>query len=160
MRYIERTIADKISKTSKEYPVILLTGPRQSGKTTLLKELSEKEGKNREYISLDDFNLRSMAKSDPAMFLRIHKPPVLIDEAQYAPELFTYIKIYVDEHNNAGDFWLTGSQVFPLMRGVSESLAGEESGIPVDVEKGVETFCVGSQVVVGQHHTLGDARGT
>ena len=65
-----------------------------------------------------------MAKNDPALFLQLHKPPVLIDEVQYAPELFTYIKIYVDEHHHPGDFWMTGSQIFRLMRGVQESLAG------------------------------------
>ena len=65
-----------------------------------------------------------MAKNDPALFLQIHKPPVLIDEVQYAPELFTYIKIHVDERHNPGDFWMIGSQMFRLMRGVRESLAG------------------------------------
>lgn len=65
-----------------------------------------------------------MAKSDPKMFLQLHKPPIIIDEIQYAPELFTYIKIHIDTHHNPGDFWLTGSQVFSLMKGVRESLAG------------------------------------
>ena len=65
-----------------------------------------------------------MAKANPQLFLQLHKPPVLIDEVQYAPELFTYIKMQIDEHRNPGDFWLTGSQVFHLMRGVQESLAG------------------------------------
>ena len=63
-----------------------------------------------------------MAKNDPKMFLQIHKPPVFIDEVQYAPELFTYIKIHVDQNRRAGDFWLTGSQVFKLMDGIQESL--------------------------------------
>ena len=65
-----------------------------------------------------------MANNDPALFLQIHRPPVLIDEIQYALELFTYIKIHIDEHHNPGDFWMTGSQIFRLMRGVQESLAG------------------------------------
>lgn len=90
----------------------------------MLRELSKREGKNRGYVTLDDLNERNMAKNDPALFLQIHKPPVLIDEVQYAPELFTYIKIYVDEHHNSGDFWMTGSQIFCMMRGVQESLAG------------------------------------
>ena len=65
-----------------------------------------------------------MAKNDPALFLQLHKPPVLIDEVQYAPELFTYIKIHIDEHHNPGDFWLTGSQAFRMMELAQESLAG------------------------------------
>ena len=67
---------------------------------------------------------RNIAKTDPELFLQLHKPPVLIDEVQYAPELFTYIKMYVDKNHEPGAFWLTGSQVFKLMRGVQESLAG------------------------------------
>ena len=63
-----------------------------------------------------------MAKNDPALFLQIHKPPVLIDEVQYAPELFTYIKIHIDEHHNPGDFWMAGSQIFRLISHPQESL--------------------------------------
>jgi len=124
MKYIKRHMEDIVLTLSKSWPAILLTGPRQAGKTTMLKELAKREGIGREYVSLDDLNMREMAKNDPQMFLQLHKPPVLIDEVQYAPELFTYIKIHVDEHHNPGDFWLTGSQVFRLMRGVQESLAG------------------------------------
>lgn len=82
------------------------------------------EGTDRGYVSLDDLNERNLAKTDPELFLQLHKPPVLIDEVQYAPELFTYIKINVDKNHAPGAFWLTGSQVFKLMRGVQESLAG------------------------------------
>ena len=96
----------------------MLTGPRQSGKTTMLKNLAEKENIGREYISLDDLTVREMAKNDPKMFLQLHKPPIIIDEVQYAPELFTYIKIHADTYHNPGDFWLTGSRVFGLMKGV------------------------------------------
>lgn len=124
MKYISRHMENKILELSKSYSAILLTGPRQAGKTTMLRSLAERENVNREYVSLDDLNIRDMAKNDPALFLQIHKPPVLIDEVQYAPELFTYIKIYIDEHHNPGDFWMTGSQIFRLMRGVQESLAG------------------------------------
>ena len=98
--------------------------PTSSWKTRMLTELQKKENKGRTYVSLDDFNTRELAKTDPALFLELYKPPVIIDEVQYAPELFTYIKIYVDENYNPGDFWLTGSQVFSLMKGVKESLAG------------------------------------
>ena len=124
MSYILRHMENRILELSKSYSAILLTGPRQAGKTTMLRSLAEKENKGREYVSLDDLATRDMAKNDPALFLQIHKPPVLIDEVQYAPELFTYIKIHVDEHHNPGDFWMTGSQIFRLMRGVQESLAG------------------------------------
>jgi len=124
MKYIKRHMEDRVLELSKSWPVILLTGPRQAGKTTMLKSMAEREGVGREYVSLDDLSMRELAKSDPKMFLELHKPPALIDEVQYAPELFTYIKIHVDEHHNPGDFWLTGSQVFHLMQGVQESLAG------------------------------------
>lgn len=124
MKYISRHMENKILELSKSYSAILLTGPRQAGKTTMLRSLAEKENIGREYVSLDDLNVRDMAKNDPALFLQLHKPPVLIDEVQYAPELFTYIKIHIDEHHNPGDFWMTGSQIFRLMQGVQESLAG------------------------------------
>ena len=122
MDYITRNLETVVEQVTKEYPVVLVTGPRQVGKTTMLRKLME--GTDRGYVSLDDLNERSMAKNDPELFLQIHQPPVLIDEVQYAPELFTYIKVYVDEHREPGAFWLTGSQVFKLMRGVRESLAG------------------------------------
>ena len=124
MNYIYRHMENRIMELSQSYSAILLTGPRQAGKTTMLRSLAKKENKGREYVSLDDLSTRDMAKNDPALFLQIHKPPVLIDEVQYAPELFTYIKIHIDEHHNPGDFWMTGSQIFRLMKGVQESLAG------------------------------------
>ena len=122
MRYIARNLEKVVLEVTKEYPVVLVTGPRQVGKTTMLQKLME--GTDRNYISLDDLNERNLAKTDPEMFLQLHKPPILIDEVQYAPELFVYIKIHVDKYHNAGDFWLTGSQVFKLMSGIQESLAG------------------------------------
>ena len=114
----------KILDLSKFFSALLITGPRQAGKTTMLKELAAREGIGRGYVSLDDLNTRDMAKNDPKLFLQLHKPPVIIDEVQYAPELFSYIKIHVDEHHMPGAFWLTGSQIYRLMRGVQESLAG------------------------------------
>lgn len=122
MKYISRNLETVVSQVTKEYPVVLVTGPRQVGKTTMLQKLME--GTDRGYVSLDDLNERNIAKDDPELFLQLHKPPVLIDEVQYAPELFTYIKIYVDRNHEPGAFWLIGSQVFRLMRGVQESLAG------------------------------------
>lgn len=124
MEYIRRHMEEQILRLSKSYSAILVTGPRQAGKTTMLRSLAEKENIGREYVTLDDLSERDMAKNDPALFLQLHKPPVLIDEVQYAPELFTYVKIHIDEHHNPGDFWMTGSQIFRLMRGVQESLAG------------------------------------
>ena len=124
MEYINRHMESRILELSRSYSAILLTGPRQAGKTTMLRKLAERENAGRRYVTLDDFSERDMAKNDPALFLQIHKPPVLIDEVQYAPELFSYIKIHIDEHHNPGDFWMTGSQIFRLMRGVQESLAG------------------------------------
>lgn len=122
MNYISRSLETVVKEVTKEYPVVLVTGPRQVGKTTMLQKLMENT--ERSYVSLDDLNERAMAKNDPELFLQLHQPPVLIDEVQYAPELFTYIKIYVDKYHNPGAFWLTGSQVFKLMQGVQESLAG------------------------------------
>lgn len=124
MNYINRAMEDTFKRLSKEFPAVLVTGPRQVGKTTMLKKLMTEENAEREYVTLDDLNEREMAKNDPKLFFQIHKPPVFIDEVQYAPELFPYIKIHVDEHHAPGDFWLTGSQVFKLMKGVQESLAG------------------------------------
>ena len=122
MRYISRSLEKIVLEVSKEYPVVLVTGPRQVGKTTMLQKLME--GTDRGYVSLDDLHERTLAKTDPELFLQLHKPPVLIDEVQYAPELFTYIKIYADKNHSNGDFWLTGSQAFKLMQGMQESLAG------------------------------------
>ena len=124
MEYISRHMENRILELSRSYSAILLTGPRQAGKTTMLRELMKKENNRRQYVTLDDLTERDMAKNDPAMFLQLHRPPVLIDEVQYAPELFTYVKIHIDRCHNPGDFWMTGSQIFRLMRGVQESLAG------------------------------------
>jgi hypothetical protein len=122
MTYINRDMEKIVVELSEQYPAILITGPRQVGKTTMLQKLME--GSNRTYVSLDDLNIRALAKSDPAMFFQIYNTPIFIDEVQYAPELFTYIKIMVDKNQQSGEFWLTGSQIFKLMQGVQESLAG------------------------------------
>lgn len=122
MNYITRNLEKVVCQATKEYPVVLVTGPRQVGKTTMLQKLME--GTDRGYVTLDDLQERSLAKEDPELFLQLHRPPVLIDEVQYAPELFAYIKVHVDRSHDFGAFWLTGSQVFKLMKGVRESLAG------------------------------------
>ncbi len=119
--YYERILEQMIAKTSRTFPVVLVTGPHQVGKTTLLTKMAAPD---RTVVSLDNPTIRGLAKEDPGLFLQRYKPPVLIDEVQYAPELFVYIKMYVDEHKNNGDFWLTGSQAFHMMENVTESLAG------------------------------------
>ena len=118
---LERTIKNVVLNISKTFPVLLITGSRQVGKSTLLNSIKES---NREYVTLDDFVERQLAQDDPQSFLQRHKPPIIIDEIQYAPNLLTYIKIYVDKNNKNGLFWLTGSQKFSLMKGIQESLAG------------------------------------
>lgn len=121
MDYITRDLEDKILSLSKEYAAVLITGPRQVGKTTVLRKLMEK---NREYVTLDDLEERSIARNDPALFLQLHNRPIMIDEAQYAPQLFSYIKMEIDNGAPPGSFWLTGSQAFRMMELAQESLAG------------------------------------
>lgn len=121
MGYIKRDLENKILALSKEYACILITGPRQVGKTTVLKQLAAAD---REYVTLDDLEDRALAKRDPALFLQMHSLPIFIDEMQYAPELFSYIKITIDNGAAPGSFWLTGSQAFQMMELAQESLAG------------------------------------
>lgn len=117
--YLKRTLEESIKKATKTFSVVLITGPRQVGKTTVLKNCED-----RTYVSLDNPLLRDFAKEDPELFLERYSTPLLIDEIQYAPELLPYIKIHVDEKQQKGMYWLTGSQQFHLMKDVSESLAG------------------------------------
>ena len=119
--YIQRAAEDIVRLTSQQFGVLLITGPRQVGKTTLLQKLAEKD---RRYVTLDDPDARQLAQEDPALFMQRYKPPVIIDEIQYAPEILPYIKMSVDSSKRKGDFWLTGSHVFQTMKNVSESLAG------------------------------------
>ena len=121
MTYIKRDLEPKILSLSKEYSAILITGPRQVGKTTILRQLMQKD---RAYVTLDDLEDRAMAQNDPALFLQLHDRPILIDEVQYAPQLFSYIKIEIDNGADPGSFWLTGSQSFRMMELAQESLAG------------------------------------
>ncbi len=122
MAYIHRTLEQKIMDISRDYSCLLLIGPRQVGKTTMLEHLME--GSARRKVTLDDAENRRLAQSDPALFLEMHPAPVLIDEVQYAPQLFSYIKINVDNGAAPGSYWLTGSQAFQMMELAQESLAG------------------------------------
>jgi len=122
MNYIKRDMEKVFLGVSSRFKVVLVTGPRQVGKTTMLEKLME--GTDRKYVSLDDMAIRELAINDPKGFIETYPPPVFIDEVQYAPGLFSYIKIQVDTRKQNGDYWLSGSQIFKLMRGVSESLAG------------------------------------
>lgn len=117
-RYAEQPAAD-ISRTFK---ILYIAGPRQVGKTTLLRHLAR--ATDRSYVTLDDLPSRRLAQTDPKLFLQEHPAPLFIDEVQYAPQLFPYLKMAVDEQDRNSQYWLTGSQQFSLMRNVQESLAG------------------------------------
>lgn len=133
-KYKTRTIEKSLNALINTCPVIMLTGPRQVGKTTLLNHLVATSKEKINYISLDNLLIRSQAIEDPELFLRTYETPLIIDEFQYAPELLSYIKIKVDnarqnamfgDGKNVGTlYYLTGSQVFQTMQNVSESLAG------------------------------------
>jgi predicted AAA+ superfamily ATPase len=133
--YITRHLEQVIERAGRTFPVVIVTGPRQVGKTTMLEKLSEN---NRAYVSLDLPINRDMARNEPELFLQRYPPPVLIDEFQYAKELLPFIKNYVDRHKQNGAFWLTGSQLFHMMKQVSESLAGRAAIIPMQGLSGSE----------------------
>ena len=118
---IEREIKKSIKNINETFRILVVTGPRQVGKTTILKEMMPK---NMKMVTLDDESLREEAKTNPKLFLQTFGKPLFIDEIQYAPELFPYIKMEVDKDNSRGQYWLSGSQTFELMKNVSESLAG------------------------------------
>jgi predicted AAA+ superfamily ATPase len=136
--FYERTIEKTLRSVSESFPVLMLTGPRQVGKTTILRKIA---GADRKMVSLDNPTIRAFAKQEPEMFLQRYAPPVLIYEVQYAPALLDYIK--VNEHKQCGDFWLTGSQTFHLMKGVTELLAGR-----VGV---VRLFGLSNSEITGKH---------
>ena len=118
--YVARTLERFAKSAAGQFP-ICSSPARQVGKTTFLRHVSEP---GRTYVSLDDARMLDLAKRDPALFLQRFRPPLLIDEIQYAPELLPYIKMEVDNAPQPNRFWLTGSQQFHVMKGVSESLAG------------------------------------
>jgi len=129
MVYLERTLADTIRRATKTFPAVLVTGARQTGKTTLLRMEFEKTHR---YISLERPEVRARAQSDPIAFFDEIESPVILDEIQYAPELLHYIKERIDEDRVPGQWLLTGSQSFSLMHGVSQSLAGRVAVLSLD----------------------------
>ena len=128
--YINRSIEKELVSLSKQFPIIVITGPSQVGKKTVLNHLANDKIN---YVSLDNINDRALAVNDPELFLETYKYPLIIDEFQYAPELLSYIKIKVDQarlksvYSNkevSTMYYLTGSQSFLSMKNITESLAG------------------------------------
>lgn len=132
--YIKRTIEKTVKDMANSFPVVMITGPRQVGKTTLLNMLKKQYDEKINFITLDNLDARKLAIEDPELFLRTYKTPLIIDEFQYAPQLLSYLKIAIDNKrmesfedkqvNKNGLFYLTGSQSFQSMSNVTESLAG------------------------------------
>ncbi len=122
MKYITRELERKFLKLNAFFKVVLVTGARQVGKTTMLKHLSK--GSERTYVTMDNAMARELAQTDPVLFFQTYKPPILIDEVQKAPELFEQIKVICDESEEKGLIWLTGSQQYGMMKKVRETLAG------------------------------------
>lgn len=117
---IQRHLASKINTLLEKYPIVSITGPRQSGKTTLAKMVRP----DYQYVSLENLSIRQFAQSDPQGFLTQYQDGVILDEVQYVPELFSYLQVYTDERNRKGEYILTGSQNFLLMEKITQSLAG------------------------------------
>ena len=118
--YIKRHIETAVLERAKEKGAIVVTGARQVGKTTLIEKIKPDIAK----VTFDNLSIRNRAIDEPEAFLQLNPPPIFIDEVQYAPEIFPYVKISLDESHNKGDYFLTGSQSFELMKNVTESLAG------------------------------------
>lgn len=125
--WIDRELAQELPRLAASFPVVVLTGPRQVGKTALL----ERTFPGHRFVALDASQNAEAAETRPAEFLEAHPPPVILDEIQYAPGLLRHVKAHVDRHRGAGQFLLTGSQTFALMQSVSESLAGRAAVVPL-----------------------------
>lgn len=147
--YIPRALESVVQTYSNYYKVVVVTGPRQVGKTTMLKHLAAQEfeqaGIERSYVTLDNTALRMAAKEEPELFLQRFHPPVLIDEIQKAPELLPYIKMAADSSEQNGLFWITGSQPLHLMKEVSESLAGRAGIVEMLGLSGAELSGIASE---------------
>ena len=126
-KYIRRSLEPVLKRAVREFPVVIVTGPRQSGKTTLLKHLF---ADSYTYVSLEPPDIRAVAGEDPRGFLAMYPPPCILDEVQYAPDLLPYIKERVDaDRAKSGQYLLTGSQNLLLMERVTESLAGRTAAL-------------------------------
>ena len=121
--YIKRIMESKLKYLSEHFPVVMICGARQVGKTTLLRQIKEEKDQI-QYVTLDYPRIRNLAREDPELFLQQYQAPLIIDEIQYATELLPYIKIRADQGQQNGLYYLTSSQMFPMMKNVSESLAG------------------------------------
>lgn len=120
MKYIKRHAESTVKQLSNMFGAILVAGPRQVGKTTMLKEIT----KNISYVTLDDMIMLASAQEESMTFFKDNPPPVFVDEIQKAPKLFSQIKMIIDKNNEKGQFFMCGSQQFQMMKGVSESLSG------------------------------------
>ncbi len=129
MKYLPRALTASIHRAMKTFPAVLVTGARQSGKTTLLRH---EFGKSHRYVSLERPDVRARASSDPVAFLAENPSPIILDEIQYAPDLLHYVKDRIDEDRRPGRWLLTGSQSFPLMRGIRQTLAGRVAALTLD----------------------------
>ena len=121
MKYYQRQIQEIIKEAARQFRVVVLTGARQTGKSTLLKHLFSK---THEYVTFDNPHDLKLAQEDPELFFEQYKKPLILDEIQYVPELLRYIKLKVDKSSARGQFIITGSQQFTLMKGIRETLAG------------------------------------
>lgn len=120
MSFYSRQMQRLLQSLIKQFPAVLVTGPRQVGKSTLLQHIRE----DYQYVTFDDPLLLSMAKSDPTLFMLNHSGKLILDEVQYVPELFSSLKLAIDKQKTSGLYLLSGSQAFHLMQNVTESLAG------------------------------------
>ena len=129
MSYVRRAVTEPIRRALRTFPAVLVTGARQSGKTTLLRH---EFGATHRYVSLDRPDVRARALADPVGFLADHPPPAALDEVQRTPELLQYLKQIIDEDRHPGQWLLSGSQIFPLMQGIGQTLAGRVAVMVLD----------------------------
>ncbi len=157
MDYQARGLSSAIRRAARTFPAILVTGPRQSGKTTLLRT---QFGESHRYVSLERPDVRERASADPLGFFREARPPLILDEIQYAPDLLHYVKDAIDEDRAPGRWLLSGSQSFPLMQGVSQTLAGRVAVLRLDPLSTEELYAPGPGRDFGEllRQVFGEAR--